>query len=769
MPKKLESQLKRRASKMGLGEKRSAAYVYGTLRKTGWKPRREKNKELTIKARRGGRVGFAMWTRQMRSAAARKAAATRLSRYGKAVLGIAKRAGSGAVRHGREFGSGLVRGAAVGASTGAITAGLRSAPRGVRIAGTIATTVGSIAAGKKLLGIAPTTAKKIGYGVGTLIGGALGRKYAPTIVRLGRGGIAKVAGGLTRAKVSMFRPKMPKVGQTVRGAGFTMRTTALGGMARGKKFSPQTVEGLRQAFRTGRWLRTPAGQRGAAPPLYSKFYKRYTGNKEIRGKAKLVVADQIKGNNMRDAYGRMAKKKKKMKMPMSHGMMSEAEHQKMMSKELSLEEKAREIRDGLYAALETYRKQTYPSGEKYCYLNEVYDDHVIIGEDGKYYKAAWGKDKDNGYWLADKEDWIEVKRSWEEVGGKEIKMPIYAEKAAFRGGRGRRGFALWTREMRSAAAKKGWAGRARAVGAAAKSRFMAGRNKIVSGAKLVGAARRVGAAGKLGLAGAGRGFSGFMRGTLGAGKYRPFGGSKAHTTGYKIGRAFGAPGRALKSKPVRFAASLAKTGLRRTPVGLAARFAKFGATRTARYVKAGARTVGRGISAPARYLVSAYKKKYAKFREIETPAGLMVFKDRDDNYRWLMLSSNAFRDRDGEIVSKKGLERDLAQWHLEGEPKQPFRAWHIPLSDDYAKGLELGECDFRMLHGRTLIESGSFLTKEIGEAVYNNQDKLAGSIGFRHAPTEPNAEGVFTNFRIFERSLLPKERASNALTTLYVV
>ncbi len=40
MPKKLEKQLKRQAAKHGLKGKRAAAYIYGTLRKTGWKPKK---------------------------------------------------------------------------------------------------------------------------------------------------------------------------------------------------------------------------------------------------------------------------------------------------------------------------------------------------------------------------------------------------------------------------------------------------------------------------------------------------------------------------------------------------------------------------------------------------------------------------------------------------------------------------------------------------------------------------------------------------------
>lgn len=42
MPKKLEAKLKREATKAGLKGDRKNAYVYGTLRKTGWKPKKEK-------------------------------------------------------------------------------------------------------------------------------------------------------------------------------------------------------------------------------------------------------------------------------------------------------------------------------------------------------------------------------------------------------------------------------------------------------------------------------------------------------------------------------------------------------------------------------------------------------------------------------------------------------------------------------------------------------------------------------------------------------
>jgi hypothetical protein len=42
MPKKMERELKREAHKKGLKGERADAYVYGTMRKTGWTPSTQK-------------------------------------------------------------------------------------------------------------------------------------------------------------------------------------------------------------------------------------------------------------------------------------------------------------------------------------------------------------------------------------------------------------------------------------------------------------------------------------------------------------------------------------------------------------------------------------------------------------------------------------------------------------------------------------------------------------------------------------------------------
>jgi hypothetical protein len=43
MPKVLEQKLKRKVRKLKLSKKKANAYIYGALRKTGWKPK-AKNK-----------------------------------------------------------------------------------------------------------------------------------------------------------------------------------------------------------------------------------------------------------------------------------------------------------------------------------------------------------------------------------------------------------------------------------------------------------------------------------------------------------------------------------------------------------------------------------------------------------------------------------------------------------------------------------------------------------------------------------------------------
>lgn len=58
MPKELHDRLEKEANKKGLKGKRRAAYIYGTMRETGWKPERERkgNPTSTMRAEKRRQV-----------------------------------------------------------------------------------------------------------------------------------------------------------------------------------------------------------------------------------------------------------------------------------------------------------------------------------------------------------------------------------------------------------------------------------------------------------------------------------------------------------------------------------------------------------------------------------------------------------------------------------------------------------------------------------------------------------------------------------------
>ena len=161
----------------------------------------------------------------------------------------------------------------------------------------------------------------------------------------------------------------------------------------------------------------------------------------------------------------------------------------------------------------------------------------------------------------------------------------------------------------------------------------------------------------------------------------------------------------------------------------------------------------------------------------EAKKGFHVFKQADGAYRWVTISSSAFRDRDGEIVTQKALAEDVERCDKSGD-YGPLRWWHIggyEAPDGYERwdtwkagpGVDLGVCDFNMIHGRMLIESGTFKNALIAEALSKSEDNLEVSIGFAHPPGEPGESKEYQNIHRFERSLLEDGFASNLLTGFY--
>lgn len=155
-----------------------------------------------------------------------------------------------------------------------------------------------------------------------------------------------------------------------------------------------------------------------------------------------------------------------------------------------------------------------------------------------------------------------------------------------------------------------------------------------------------------------------------------------------------------------------------------------------------------------------YEEEGIPFPGNKEAMSIRVFKDAKGDYRWVTVSSNAFRDLDNEIVSEASLNADVAMSEESGE-YGTLRWWHLP-------GADIGDCDFRMVRGKMLIESGTFRSAKLAERIAPVAENLQVSIGFFHPPSEPDAEGVYHHIRTFERSLLPKGRAANPFTSLSV-
>lgn len=139
---------------------------------------------------------------------------------------------------------------------------------------------------------------------------------------------------------------------------------------------------------------------------------------------------------------------------------------------------------------------------------------------------------------------------------------------------------------------------------------------------------------------------------------------------------------------------------------------------------------------------------------------LTVFKDASGQYRWVGTTSNAFQDREGEIVSAKALGIGIALADETGE-RGPLSWWH-------EDGVDLGACDFQAMHGKMLVESGTFHSPKIGERVAAAEKSLRFSIRFKYPVRQRDKEGVYHLIVFKERSLLPAGRESNPFTSLSV-
>lgn len=130
-------------------------------------------------------------------------------------------------------------------------------------------------------------------------------------------------------------------------------------------------------------------------------------------------------------------------------------------------------------------------------------------------------------------------------------------------------------------------------------------------------------------------------------------------------------------------------------------------------------------------------------------------------------STNAFKDREGEIFSTKSLETYVAQAEAKGD-RGTYDFWHIPGTDFAVKG-------WQAVAGKFLVEAGSFADNEAGHAALKFFEKYPDghpdfapegwgcSPKYRYLPEERKS-GIYENIWISKTSVLPRLAAANIWT-----
>lgn len=177
-----------------------------------------------------------------------------------------------------------------------------------------------------------------------------------------------------------------------------------------------------------------------------------------------------------------------------------------------------------------------------------------------------------------------------------------------------------------------------------------------------------------------------------------------------------------------------------------------------------------------------FKQVWNKFGEFvekmfephEEPANQQLFITKDaktGRARWTQITSTAFLDREGDIVSREAIDKSISRAEDEGEYGE-FTFWHTPI--------KIGECDFQARSGVCLVESGLFDETPIGKAVSERiedypEDYWGASLEFKPLKTRHDVlikgrkvNRLWEDINIVRRSLLPQMYAAANHTKLFV-
>jgi hypothetical protein len=147
-----------------------------------------------------------------------------------------------------------------------------------------------------------------------------------------------------------------------------------------------------------------------------------------------------------------------------------------------------------------------------------------------------------------------------------------------------------------------------------------------------------------------------------------------------------------------------------------------------------------------------------------------IFKQADETYRWMGVTSSGFRDRDHQLVTSDALKQDVARMNKEANFGETS-FWHVMLKEenpqtlDPGVALDIANCDVSEMMGDVSnLESGVFYDNAVGKAFNDKQDQFGFSREFFYPASEPDAQGNYNKIHTFRRTILPKQHASNLMS-----
>lgn len=151
-------------------------------------------------------------------------------------------------------------------------------------------------------------------------------------------------------------------------------------------------------------------------------------------------------------------------------------------------------------------------------------------------------------------------------------------------------------------------------------------------------------------------------------------------------------------------------------------------------------------------------------------AGLRVERGPDGSRYMFSITSNSYRDREGEAMTTKAL-KDYVDSAWKGNQfvaQQPLMFWH----DDQLP--KIGDVIWADMEGPFLIEvskeAHNTFAKKVWDYVEEHPNQRWGtSHGFDYAPDEQSPDGVYHEIFKFETSLLPQYAAANQYTLSTVI